>query len=106
MKRHKHKAQTTKKPATKDTPHFNGPEGNTAFPNRSTVLDIVLPANSSNASVRNARVEADELWRLQDLLFETWTRTTPASRQGRDALAREAQKTAIAYVKQFINCCL
>lgn len=105
MKRHKHKAQTTKKPTTKDTPHFNGPEGDKVIKHRATVLDIVLPANSGKAVVRDARIQADRLWQLQDSLFETWSRESPATQQGRDALAREAEKAAIAYVKQFVSCC-
>ena len=105
MKRHKHQAQTTKKPTTKNTPHFNGPEGEKVLLERNTILDLVMPRDSQQASVREERVKADMLWELQDILFETWSRPTPVNQTSRDALAREAEKAAVAYVKQFVTVC-
>lgn len=105
MKRHKHKAQTTKKPTTKDTPHFNGLEGIIVKKKRHKVLDIVLPTDSSKRNVREARAATDRLWQLQDTLFETWRRTDPATQEGRDALAKEAKKAATAYVQHFVKVC-
>ena len=105
MKRHKHQAQTTKHPTTKNTPHFNGPEGKKVMKDRDVVLDLVMPKNSKNAGVRQERAEADILWQLQDVLFATWARPDPVLQAGRDALAKEAEKAAVAYVKQFIKVC-
>ena len=105
MKRHKHVAQTTKQPTTKNTPHFNGPEGELVLVRRDDVLDLVMPMNSIKTRVREERAQANMLWQLQDVLFETWSRPTPVDQASRDALAREAEKAAVAYVKQFVKVC-
>ena len=94
MKRHKHKLQNPNQPSSKDTPHFNGPEGEKVLAYREQVLDIVLPSGPRRAL-------ADRLWDAQDKLFETWRRPAADSQEGRDKHADEARQHAEAVTGLF-----
>ena len=94
MKRHKHKLQNPNQPSSKDTPHFNGPEGDRVLAFRTQVLDIVLPHGPRRAL-------ADRLWEAQDKLFEAWRRAAPESQEGREAHVEEARKHAVDVTNLF-----
>ena len=86
------------KASSKETPHFNGPEGKKVLIHRTQVLDIVLPSGPRRAL-------ANQLWAAQDALFETWRRPAAKTQAGREAHAEEARKHAVTVSRLFTRLC-
>jgi hypothetical protein len=74
-KRHTIKQQCGKKAITKNTPHFNGPEGKIDIKNQAVLLDNInkYVARGSPTS----RQAAEDLWLAQDKLLEIWQPMDP-----------------------------
>ena len=75
IKRFKIKQQTGTKTITKDTPHFNGPEGKKVIKERGVLLDIINEYVTNNSPI--AREVAERLWLAQDELFSIWQTVKP-----------------------------
>lgn len=95
MKRFKITRNTGKKAQTKDSPHFNGPEGKIVCARRAEVLAVVAPPTHQDHQLIIA------LWEAQDKLFEIWRRPAPADANDWGAAGDEAQEAAESYVDLF-----
>jgi hypothetical protein len=102
MKRFKIKQQTGTKAITKDTPHFNGPEGKKVIKERGVLLDIINKYVAKNSPT--AREAAESLWLAQDELFNIWQTVEPDKSKWQ-ALSEKARKAAEHYCNIFINIC-
>lgn len=99
MKRFTITRNTGKKALTKDTPHFNGPEGKVVLARREEVLSIVSPPGHTDHELVRA------IWEVQDRLFHLWHRPTPVDPADWEAAGDEAQKAAEDYVDLFTLLC-
>ena len=99
MKKHKIVKQTGRKAITKDSPHFNGPEGKVVCERRQEVLDVVAPPGHQDRELIHA------LWEAQDRLFECWRAPAPADASLWQNAGDCAQQAAEHYVKLFTQLC-